>query len=968
LRRPTFLEAIFGLTQLLDTLISQHQPTFKLQHYLFAVITMDSKRRENQKLHEQMVLTISKLFPNISLNVVISAVKKSNLNLALAVQYVTESDEFQHSQPQTLCEYKETEDKASFCLDTKQQQASGCDAKDLTSISKPIPQPVKSEEKRKLKYSTSYADKITQVQEIFPDIDAELIALQLEKCEGDVEKCVLCLLDQKTPNPSCRKFAASPSHRRSSNPSLQTNKNSNVFADIDSDDEIWGVDSEESLVYDPYNDVEAWFFHLEDKRKPKKPQVTNAKLKIYQQIIDEHNAKECERQKLKDISSSERRHVEGHQSLQKERQKRYECDYQGTLPASAESPHDQKTKTEELALSTHPQRKIPRPYSLFDILKTQIDAVLLPIQNTLTAKITNSETNNSNNNVTNNSEIIGDSEFIEAELSKTQSQVHWLPTREYISKQQTELRTLKTKLLDAVKISDSRPFVVNVTLQEPLEKGSDGRRLFSQPLHLFLVVIIPPKYPDQIPRLTVLSNRIHCPLPVETIQRLEARLRHKARSLRGRVMIEKLVEEAEEWLQNSETVRIHAKKASLTEEKGVTQGDIAASLRHILSHKVSYSCVDSDDILRLRNRTIAKAEKLLSNTKTKQFLTSATIRTMLMYFQWDLKKFVETYLNAEDENSVEELFQEVGIPFIKRTHAINNEEIVKSYEMKHKCPACEEEYDLDRIIELTCGHFYCFECYREYLKIKITEGNAERITCPRFNCKYILGQTFVSAIIDGDLYRQYIYYIAKGFAENNPAVKWCPAPHCELALINPKREFMVMCYCGAVWCFVCGSEFHWPATCEELKWWNEPHNLDDDARNDNASLDWFLKHTQMCPKCHTSIEKNGGCNHMSCTKCQFDFCWICLSPWSVEHYLCETVAPASDSEAVPILKDKVRVVIETSFKTLWQLHENERQKADAIIKKTLLDQLGKWLASGQTNVSDCQTLCTAMEFIILVFN
>jgi len=338
---------------------------------------------------------------------------------------------------------------------------------------------------------------------------------------------------------------------------------------------------------------------------------------------------------------------------------------------------------------------------------------------------------------------------------------------------------------------------------------------------------------------------------------------------------------------------------------------------------------------------------------------------MLMYFQWDLKKFVETYLNAEDENSVEELFQEVGIPFIKRTHAINNEEIVKSYEMKHKCPACEEEYDLDRIIELTCGHFYCFECYREYLKIKITEGNAERITCPRFNCKYILGQTFVSAIIDGDLYRQYIYYIAKGFAENNPAVKWCPAPHCELALINPKREFMVMCYCGAVWCFVCGSEFHWPATCEELKWWNEPHNLDDDARNDNASLDWFLKHTQMCPKCHTSIEKNGGCNHMSCTKCQFDFCWICLSPWSVEHYLCETVAPASDSEAVPILKDKVRVVIETSFKTLWQLHENERQKADAIIKKTLLDQLGKWLASGQTNVSDCQTLCTAMEFIIL---
>ncbi|KAB1264594.1 E3 ubiquitin-protein ligase ARIH2 [Camelus dromedarius] len=29
-----------------------------------------------------------------------------------------------------------------------------------------------------------------------------------------------------------------------------------------------------------------------------------------------------------------------------------------------------------------------------------------------------------------------------------------------------------------------------------------------------------------------------------------------------------------------------------------------------------------------------------------------------------------------------------------------------------------------------------------------------------------------------------------------------------------------------------------------------------------------------CPKCNICIEKNGGCNHMQCSKCKHDFCWM----------------------------------------------------------------------------------------------
>jgi hypothetical protein len=38
--------------------------------------------------------------------------------------------------------------------------------------------------------------------------------------------------------------------------------------------------------------------------------------------------------------------------------------------------------------------------------------------------------------------------------------------------------------------------------------------------------------------------------------------------------------------------------------------------------------------------------------------------------------------------------------------------------------------------------------------------------------------------------------------------------------------------------------------------------------------------TRTCPKCHIKIQKNGGCNHMTCVQCGTEFCWVCGEKWA----------------------------------------------------------------------------------------
>ena len=93
-------------------------------------------------------------------------------------------------------------------------------------------------------------------------------------------------------------------------------------------------------------------------------------------------------------------------------------------------------------------------------------------------------------------------------------------------------------------------------------------------------------------------------------------------------------------------------------------------------------------------------------------------------------------------------------------------------------------------------------------------------------------------------------------------LKWCARPGCEEVITRPrccKRK--ALCKCGFATCWKCGDPYH-EANCQRSgKAELVLHNMNPRVSN--------------CPSCSSPIYKISGCNHMTCYRCNSDWCWIC---------------------------------------------------------------------------------------------
>ena len=143
--------------------------------------------------------------------------------------------------------------------------------------------------------------------------------------------------------------------------------------------------------------------------------------------------------------------------------------------------------------------------------------------------------------------------------------------------------------------------------------------------------------------------------------------------------------------------------------------------------------------------------------------------------------------------------------------------------------------------------------------------------------------------------------LTRTYVDDREDLKWCPAPECLYAVSCEIRKKdltstvpSVTCVCKHRFCFGCGLDDHLPCPCALVRKWIKK------CEDDSETANWISAHTKECPKCQSTIEKNGGCNHMTCRKCKHEFCWMCMGLWS-EHgtswYNCNRFEEKSGNDA-----------------------------------------------------------------------
>ncbi|UJR17412.1 hypothetical protein I4U23_004307 [Adineta vaga] len=87
--------------------------------------------------------------------------------------------------------------------------------------------------------------------------------------------------------------------------------------------------------------------------------------------------------------------------------------------------------------------------------------------------------------------------------------------------------------------------------------------------------------------------------------------------------------------------------------------------------------------------------------------------------------------------------------------------------------------------------------------------------------------------------------------------------------------------------------------------------------------------TQPCPNCHVRIEKNGGCSHMHCSRCDYDFTWS-GAEGSQDPQITSLLYHSATADSVQHIKEDLIKKFDI-VKTSEQLNEDENEQDSKIV-------------------------------------
>ena len=126
-----------------------------------------------------------------------------------------------------------------------------------------------------------------------------------------------------------------------------------------------------------------------------------------------------------------------------------------------------------------------------------------------------------------------------------------------------------------------------------------------------------------------------------------------------------------------------------------------------------------------------------------------------------------------------------------------------------------------------------------------------------------------------NIYDTYLEIGLIEYLNKEKQTKQCPSPDCPNRFIpDPACREKFDCEgCKNEYCSYCLFNHNLAITCEQARIERDP-----DLANEIAFLEWASENSMQCASCGNAVERNDGCNHMTC-KCGYEFCYVCGKQW-----------------------------------------------------------------------------------------
>eukprot|EP01006_Ploeotia_vitrea_P037404 TRINITY_DN66126_c0_g1_i1.p1 TRINITY_DN66126_c0_g1~~TRINITY_DN66126_c0_g1_i1.p1 ORF type:complete len:673 (-),score=102.88 TRINITY_DN66126_c0_g1_i1:1202-3199(-) len=282
--------------------------------------------------------------------------------------------------------------------------------------------------------------------------------------------------------------------------------------------------------------------------------------------------------------------------------------------------------------------------------------------------------------------------------------------------------------------------------------------------------------------------------------------------------------------------------------------EVALDEEALLPERVDkgYQILTAGEVIDEQNKELEKIVSVCA-------LSSAWARVLCRSVGWNTEKLLDSIFDKGHEA----VLKENGIDVQSAFNISDNVE----------CSTCFDDVPPSDAFGLSCGHIFCKDCWTTYITTKVKEGQSRDLRCMGFKCTLKVDDAVILNFVDDETKTKFTRALVESYIDDNDNVKWCPStPHCgncvRIYAVGKLED--IQCTCGHSFCFNCLNQVHTPATCLMASKWVAK------CKDDSETANWMKVNTKPCPHCNQSIEKNGGCNYVMCTKCHRDFCWICM--------------------------------------------------------------------------------------------